>query len=87
MHCDNKGIEPIYSIETNSYRTNKEIIHKKEDTRCIKIIKHYKKRLTMTMLQKKKGKDKNNWRSRKKANWNVKRFKTSKALTKTKISW
>ena len=42
MHCDNKGIEPIYSIETNSYRTNKEIIHKKEDTKCIKIIKHYK---------------------------------------------
>ena len=31
----------------------KKKIHREEETKCVKIIKHYKKRLTMTRLQKK----------------------------------
>ena len=40
------------SIETHLYEANQEIIHKKEQIKCMNMIKHYEIRLTMTMLQK-----------------------------------
>ena len=50
---DDKRIQSIDSIKRYVYGTNKELIHKREEIKCINIIKQYKKWSTMTMLQKK----------------------------------
>ena len=36
-------VESIDSIEAYAYGTNEEVIYKKEEIKCINIIKHYKK--------------------------------------------
>ena len=38
---DDKTMQSIDSIKTYAYWTNKEIIHKKEETECINIRKQY----------------------------------------------
>ena len=46
-------MESIDAIETYAYGTNKDLVNGKEEIKCNKIIKRYKKRLTWMMLQKK----------------------------------
>ena len=41
------------SIETYAYGTSKDLVSKKEEIKCSKIIKQYKKLLTFMKLQKK----------------------------------
>ena len=41
------------SIETHAYGMAKDLVSKKEEIKCNNIIKQYKKRLTLVMLQKK----------------------------------
>ena len=41
------------SVETHAYETRKDLIFKKEKTKCNKIIKQCKKWLTLIVLQKK----------------------------------
>ena len=50
---DGKKMQPIDSIETYAYRTNEEIVHKKEEFKSINVRKQCKKILAMTILQKK----------------------------------
>ena len=50
---DEKRIQSIDSIETYAKRASKDLVCKKEETKCSNIIKQYKKGLTVTMLQKK----------------------------------
>ena len=50
---DGKRSQSIDSTETHAYGTNEDVIHKKEKNKYLNIIKHCKKWLTMTMLQKK----------------------------------
>ena len=38
---DDKRVQSISSIETYAYGTNEEIIQKKEEIKCINIIKQY----------------------------------------------
>ena len=45
-------MQSINSIETNAYGTSKCLACKKEEIECNNIIKHNKKRLTLTMLRK-----------------------------------
>ena len=47
---DDKRIQLIDSIETDTYRTSKDLVSEKEEIKCIVIIKRYKKRLTLIML-------------------------------------
>ena len=50
---DGKRIQSNDSMETYVYGTNNEIIHThKKKIRCINILKHYKKLLTIALLQK-----------------------------------
>ena len=46
-------MQSSHSIETYAYGPSKYLISKKEDIKSSNIIKLYKKRLTVTMLQKK----------------------------------
>ena len=50
---DNKRMQSIDSRETYAYRTSKYLVIKKEEIRPNSLIKQYKKRLTLMMLQKK----------------------------------
>ena len=47
-----KRIQSVDLIETYVYRTSKDLICKKEETKCNNIIKQCKKCLTLMMLQK-----------------------------------
>ena len=47
---DDKRIQLIDSIETDTYRTSKDLVSEKEEIKCIIIIKRCKKRLTLIML-------------------------------------
>ena len=58
---DGKRSQSIDSTETYAYGTNEDVIHKKEKIKYINIIKHYKKWLTMMMLQKKTKYHNSNW--------------------------
>ena len=49
----NQSINSINSIEIDSYETNKEITHRKEEIKSNNIIKQYEKWLTMGMKQNK----------------------------------
>ena len=46
-------MQSIGLIETYVYGTSKVLVSEKEEINCINIIKQYKKRLTLMMLQKK----------------------------------
>ena len=46
-------MQPINSIETYAYKTNEEIVHKKEEFKSINVRKQCKKILAITILQKK----------------------------------
>ena len=50
---NDKRIQSIDPLERYAYRTNEDIKHRKEEIKCNNIIKHYKKWITMKMLQKK----------------------------------
>ena len=50
---DNKKIQSVDSVGTYAYETGKDLISKKEETKCNNIIKQCKKRLVLMMLQKK----------------------------------
>ena len=43
-------MQSIDSIETYAYGTRKYLVSDKEEVKCNKIIKRYKKRLTLMML-------------------------------------
>ena len=53
MSYDDKRMQSIYSIETYSYGTSKDLVHEKEEIKCNNIIHWYKNRLTLMVLQKK----------------------------------
>ena len=53
---DDKRIQSIDSIENYEYRTSKDSICKKENTKCNNMMKQCKIWLTLMMLQKKTGK-------------------------------
>ena len=53
-------IQGIILIETYGYGTNKEVVYRKEEIKCINIMKHNKE-LTIMMLQKKTWKNSKNW--------------------------
>ena len=46
-------IQPMDSVETHAYETRKDLIFKKEKTKCNNITKQCKKWLTLIVLQKK----------------------------------
>ena len=46
-------MQSIDSVKTYAYRTSKDLRSEKEENKCNNIIKRYKKRLTLMMLQKK----------------------------------
>ena len=50
---DHKRIQSIDLVKTYAYGTKKDLICKKEEIQCNSRIKHYKRWLTMMMLQKK----------------------------------
>ena len=50
---DDKRMQSIDSIETNSYGTSKDLVSVKEEIKCGNIIKQYKKWLTLMVLQNK----------------------------------
>ena len=46
-------MQSINSLETYAYRTSKDLASKKEEIKCNKIIRWYRKWSTLMMLQKK----------------------------------
>ena len=48
-----KRMQSIDSVEKYPYETRKDLVSEKEEIKCNNIIKRYKKRLTLMMLQKK----------------------------------
>ena len=54
---DDKRMQSIDLIETCAYVTSKVLVVEKEEIKCSKIIKSYKKWLTLMMLQKKTEKN------------------------------
>ena len=53
---DDKRKQSIDSIETFTYRRNKDLVSGKEEIKCNSVIKGYKKWLNFVILQKKKQK-------------------------------
>ena len=49
MHFIDKRIQSMDSIETYTYGMNKDLVYKKEEFKCINIIKQYEKQLTMML--------------------------------------
>ena len=50
---DDKRMQSIDSIETHAYGTSQDLVSKKEEIKCNKIIKWWQKLLILMMLQKK----------------------------------
>ena len=50
---DDKRMQSIDSIETYAYGTSQDLVSKKEEIKCNKIIKWWQKLLILMMLQKK----------------------------------
>ena len=50
---DDKKMQLMDSIEKDAYGTSKDLVNEKEESRCKKLMKQYKKCLTLIIWQKK----------------------------------